>query len=189
MSQKIWFTSDQHFGHRRIIEYCKRPFASVEEMNDQLIQRHNALVQPDDRVYHLGDFALMTGPKIKGIVQSLNGQHVLIKGNHDHESVKRYMDFGFFNAVEKKIIPFAGEFVTLHHSPYDPVFNPDEGGWLFCGHVHEAWKTKGKMINVGVDVWDYAPVSVHQLRKLIWTHPDTIAKRKAIAEEFPDLPF
>ena len=78
----IYFTSDTHFGHARIIELCARPFANVDEMNEALIQKWNAVVGPDDVVYHLGDFFM--GPKETVLLRKrLNGKIVLIKGNHD----------------------------------------------------------------------------------------------------------
>lgn len=55
----IFFTSDQHYGHKNVITYCNRPFTSVEEMNDKLVEFHNQTVtKKDDLVYHLGDFSL-----------------------------------------------------------------------------------------------------------------------------------
>ena len=52
----IFFTSDSHFGHENIIRFCKRPFNSVREMNEELIHRWNSKVRPNDIVFHLGDF-------------------------------------------------------------------------------------------------------------------------------------
>ena len=54
---KIWFTSDTHFFHNNIIDYCKRPFVNAEEMNEYIIKQWNSVVKPQDEVYHLGDFA------------------------------------------------------------------------------------------------------------------------------------
>jgi len=59
-TSKIWFTSDHHFGHKNIIEFSKRPFANVEEMNAELVKRWNERIAKEDKVYHLGDFALMS---------------------------------------------------------------------------------------------------------------------------------
>jgi calcineurin-like phosphoesterase family protein len=48
----------------------------------------------------------------------------------------------------------------------------NRGGWLLCGHIHDAWKTKGRMINVGVDVWGFTPVPITEIEKMIKDHPD-----------------
>jgi calcineurin-like phosphoesterase family protein len=55
---KVFFTSDTHFNHANIISYCSRPFSSADEMNREIIARWNAVVGPEDTVYHLGDFAM-----------------------------------------------------------------------------------------------------------------------------------
>jgi calcineurin-like phosphoesterase family protein len=87
-TQKIWFTSDHHFGHKNIIEFSKRPFASVDEMNVEMIKRWNEKVRQDDIVYHVGDFALMSPGKLRQLRSQLNGRICLITGNH--ESSKFY---------------------------------------------------------------------------------------------------
>jgi calcineurin-like phosphoesterase family protein len=78
-----WFTSDTHFGHARIIELALRPFASVEEMDETMIERWNEIVAPGDTVHHLGDFAFADHniylPRLKG------HKHLII-GNHDHSN-------------------------------------------------------------------------------------------------------
>lgn len=55
---EIYFTSDLHLGHDNIIRFCNRPFSSVEEMNDRIIQNYNSIVHKNDLVYILGDFNL-----------------------------------------------------------------------------------------------------------------------------------
>ena len=65
----IFFTSDTHFNHKAIISYCSRPFESVEEMNDRLIDNWNQVVKPNDTVYHLGDFALYCNVSLYFIVK------------------------------------------------------------------------------------------------------------------------
>ncbi len=80
---KIWFTSDTHYYHSNIIKYCNRPYKDVEEMNEALIRNFNAVVRPEDTVYHLGDFGFSHVDKLKYILSRLNGNKVLIYGNHD----------------------------------------------------------------------------------------------------------
>jgi len=76
----IFFTSDHHFGHTNIIKFCNRPFANVDEMNEELIRRWNEKIAPGDEVYHLGDFALITPEKLNEILDRLNGTIYLIAG-------------------------------------------------------------------------------------------------------------
>lgn len=78
-----WFTSDHHFGHKRICELAGRPFDSVEEMNETMIHNWNQRVAVDDTVYVLGDFAMGTIAETLLIARVLNGHKILIPGNHD----------------------------------------------------------------------------------------------------------
>ena len=80
--QGIWFTSDLHFGHRNILKFCKRPWDTVEEMDEGLIQNWNRVVGKDDLVFNLGDFAFATNGRWKELLSQLNGHHYLILGNH-----------------------------------------------------------------------------------------------------------
>jgi calcineurin-like phosphoesterase family protein len=98
----VFFTSDQHYGHTNIIRFCARPFADVSAMNEALIARHNAVVGPDDDVWHLGDF-VFKGDVAATLVR-LNGRHRLVAGNHDRchpchrkaaREARRYLAAGF----------------------------------------------------------------------------------------------
>jgi len=188
-----WFTSDHHFYHNNVVRYCNRPYKTVEEMNADLVKRWNDKVAPDDIVYHLGDFSMAFRP-VELFTQHLNGIKYLIAGNHDfchpvHKKARtpekraimtaRYIDNGWAAVdIQMELTLAGGEFVKLCHLPYreegaeyDQRFlsqRPvDRGEWLLCGHVHEKWKIKRKMINVGVDVWDFAPVSETEISELI----------------------
>jgi len=82
--QKVFFTSDLHFGHENVIGFDKRPFATVEEMDTELVRRWNAKVGKGDLVYVLGDMIWKTrNGDAEQLIKSLNGQIILIKGNHD----------------------------------------------------------------------------------------------------------
>ncbi|MGN1345353.1 MAG: metallophosphoesterase, partial [Eubacteriales bacterium] len=78
----IFYTADTHFGHANILRLCGRPFASVEEMNEKLIERWNEKVQPADTVYILGDMFFRT-TEVESILERLRGKKHLIVGNHD----------------------------------------------------------------------------------------------------------
>ena len=75
-----FFTSDTHFNHGHIIKYCNRPFISMEEMNETIVQNWNKTVKQKDIIYHLGDVCWGL-PDI--FLKKLNGYKILIQGNHD----------------------------------------------------------------------------------------------------------
>src|SRR3972149_2927673 len=97
----IFFTSDTHFNHANIIKYCGRPFGSVDEMNREMITRWNAVVDPEDTVYHLGDFALGKVSEWPAIFRQLNGsKKILIRGNH-YRSQRHMIELGFAEVHNK----------------------------------------------------------------------------------------
>lgn len=176
----IWFTSDPHYWHKNVLTYCNRPFSSVEEMNEGLIENWNSVVGAKDTTFILGDFAFSGVVKAKEILRRLNGVKYLVMGNHDwHNKAHKWEEIGFSIFDETKTqdhIVIGNEFVTLSHFPYKGHMHDeryfekapeDQGGWLLHGHVHKAWKVKNKMINVGVDVWDYKPVSLEEIKEII----------------------
>lgn len=181
-----WFTADLHFGHTNVIKYCNRPFADVAQMNAALMKNWNDRVAPDDEILVLGDLALGKLSETLPALTALNGRKWLIPGNHDkcwqwHEN--GYKHAGMYEAAGFRILSpemshFVGDReVLLSHFPYvDPLFHDeryldkypaDEGKWLLHGHVHGSWQKLDRMINVGVDVWDYAPVSVDEVKVLM----------------------
>jgi calcineurin-like phosphoesterase family protein len=188
----IYFSSDQHFWHANVIKYCGRPFANVDEMNDAMIKNWNSVVKPEDTVYCLGDFSLAIRP-VETYTSQLNGTKYLVPGNHDwchsynkksrnpdirKEWIAKYESWGWIILPEQTTLDIPGiATVNMCHHPYKLVesgddkyerWRPkDDGRWLICGHVHEKWKTWEKMINVGVDQWDFKPVSVDEISRII----------------------
>jgi calcineurin-like phosphoesterase family protein len=184
-----YFTSDQHFSHANIIKYCNRPFADIEEMNEAMVARHNAIVKPGDEVWHLGDFSM--GLSALKYVARLNGIHKLVMGNHDKPhpvcaksaahsiaASKTYHAAGFDEIMQTASLIIGEDRVLLHHMPYTGDTHPkeerykdyrltDEGLYLLHGHVHNAWLKRGRQINVGVDVWAFAPVSEDEILAVI----------------------
>ena len=79
----IYFISDTHFYHSNIIKYFNRHFKDVNEMNETIINNWNSIIKEDDTIYHLGDFCLSNDDEIKSIFNRLNGNKILIRGNHD----------------------------------------------------------------------------------------------------------
>lgn len=89
-----YYISDTHFGHKNVIRYDNRPFDSIEEMDEAMIQLWNETVNDADAVYILGDFSWYKEDKTALILGKLKGHKILIKGNHDRVSSKvaRYFD-------------------------------------------------------------------------------------------------
>lgn len=176
---RVFYTADTHFGHKRIIELCERPFTDVDDMNDQLVERWNDVVKHDDDiVFHLGD---VTGGSLAPLehVRRLRGRKILVAGNHDAchpmhrewlKALPRYLEAGF-----EAVMPFAtrkveGVRFLLSHLPYAGAGDhtlgerytqyrlPDEGMPLVHGHVHTLFKMNEHGLNVGVDQWQFAPI-------------------------------
>lgn len=175
-----FFTADLHFGHANIITYCDRPFANADEMNEHLVDYWNDAVRPEDTVWVLGDVAMGKLRETLPLVGLLNGHKHLVAGNHDRcweghhkgveQATKDYLAAGFETVQQG---PIEVEGLLCSHFPYvDDVRHlgkfakwqpPYQARWLLHGHVHTSWKVDAWQINVGVDVWNYTPVSREQL--------------------------
>ena len=188
----VWFTADLHLGHANIIRYSDRPFAGVDDMNAGLVDRWNESVRPQDTVWVLGDVALGRIIDTLPLVGRLHGHKLLVAGNHDRCWAGhgrraagwsgRYLDAGFDEVHQGAVsVDLDGTKVLACHFPYRGdsddhdryVENrpPDRGRWLLHGHVHERWRQRGRMINVGVDAWDYRPVGEAELITLVRAGP------------------
>jgi calcineurin-like phosphoesterase family protein len=158
-----WFSADQHFGHEAVLQFCDRPFKNIDHMDKMLIKNHNELVQPDEDVYYIGDFAWW-GPqkadRIGNIIKKLNGKKHLILGNHDRLKPFTYIEYGF-TSVHTSLSLHEDKFVLAHDPSVATILN--RGQTLICGHVHQLFRQVGNAYNVGVDVHDYKPVSLTQI--------------------------
>jgi len=153
----IWFSADHHFDHGKILEYCDRPFKSLNEMNWIMVKRWNEKVSEGDLVFYLGDFCFEGGSR-KGFDfwrSQLKGDIIFIRGSHDRR--KR-------SIIQSITLRTHGINIYLSHEPeFKEVLN-------LCGHVHHRWRYKIEgekmIINVGVDVWDFYPVSLEEILDL-----------------------
>jgi calcineurin-like phosphoesterase family protein len=175
----IYFTSDSHYGHAKILEYCNRPFSSIEEMNDEMVKRWNSRVRDGDTVYHLGDFSMGRKENTQ-IRRQLAGRVILVKGNHDR-STEHMLASGFEEVHKRLMIEVDGKKIYLAHIPvhlpdvtstrdnhrnYPPELTQaplDSYDYFLCGHIHNAWKRQGNTINVGVDVSNFYPLTFAEL--------------------------
>src|SRR5690349_22962694 len=152
-----WFTSDHHFGHTNIIKYENGPWSGVDDMELGLVERWNEVVAPEDTVYHLGDFALANKETVTRVWSALHGKKFLIRGNHDR-SCNWYNRTGV-TLMAPGYYRLAHRTVWLCH---DPMAIPAAADTALYGHIHGKTKrcvSRPSHIHVGVDAWDYYPVS------------------------------
>lgn len=181
---KVFFTSDLHFGHENVLHFDKRPFSSVEEMDAELVRRWNAKVGKGDLVYVLGDLIWRTRTDdAPTLIKSLNGQIILIKGNHDRflhnakavaalAAVKDYDDIAvqLEDGTKRRCI--------LSHY-FIPMYNGSRYGAIHLhGHSHKTMEADiersiAQMLtekeipnciyNVGCMYWNYEPVTLDEI--------------------------
>lgn len=180
---ETYITSDMHFGHVRIIDFCDRPYGSLEEMNEALVTLWNETVKPEDFVWVLGDAVMGKRDETLKYIGRLNGTKVLIPGNHDycHPMHKKsalwtdkYIEAGFADVTQTIVdLDDYGQNpdlkIKMCHFPkalgeYDDrdfeKWAPKEFDILIHGHVHDTWKVNDNQINVGMDVWDLKPTHI-----------------------------
>lgn len=177
MRNRTWFTSDWHLGHQNIIEFCDRPFVDVHHMGAELTANYFRQVAPGDDVYFVGDMVMGSLEVGLETIERLPGNKFLVPGNHDkvwrgrknwERFLPAYEDAGFTVLESEAVVNIGDRPVRVCHFPYagvakehgyDDKFSGnrpiDDGSWLICGHIHQNWTVKDRMINVGVDVWDF----------------------------------
>lgn len=153
--KKVFVISDTHFGHANIIKYAGRPFDSIEEMDNSLVEFWNHVVSPTDKVYHLGDVTL--SKKKLPILDKLNGNKTLIAGNHDIYKTSEYLKY-FKNVVACKEIN--GFIMT--HIPVHPDQKYRYKGNIH-GHMHEKNIADRWYFNVSVEQIGYTPMNIEQI--------------------------
>lgn len=165
----IWLTSDTHFFHERVIEYSKRPFRNAQDMNKVLINNWNSVVEKNDIVYHIGDFSFANEKLTTEIFYALNGEKHLILGNHDFRNITKYKKmFTSVNNYYELNYPGKdrGSRMALFHYPIE-FWNKRHYGSIHChGHSHGSSPKTRNRFDVGVDCWNYFPVSVDQIISL-----------------------
>lgn len=158
----VFYTSDTHLGHMATLHpsFTDRPFRNVHHMNMVLIHRWNAMVQPGDTVYHLGDFAHedIAPSVLRSWFGMLNGNKTLVRGNHDSDAV---LNLGWADVVDVKGITTArGHHFLLHH--YPPK-EPKDGQFYLHGHLHRRVDQCFPVFDVGVDANNFHPWAEHDL--------------------------
>jgi calcineurin-like phosphoesterase family protein len=172
----VFLVSDTHFGHVGVTRFLRddgtklRPWDNVEEMDEEMVKRWNETVRPKDKVYHLGDVVM--NRKSLGILRRLNGDKVLIKGNHD---IFRLEDYSEFFRDIRAYHPMNG--CMLSHVPMHEE-SLGRFGTNIHGHLHYRRVTKvahkqakpevdTRYHCVCVELTDYRPILFEEVMKRI----------------------
>lgn len=186
----VFFTSDLHFGSEAIIEQAARPFPSVKEMDDALIEKINERVKPSDILFILGDIATASYDATEEL-KKIGCRKILITGNHDVKW-KRHHHFTaqFDNVLDIGTYRTESAVITLCHYPmaewdgmmkqpgWDDPAHPRNihvtcEHWLFYGHTHNVTSSGAPRmlrynpvaVNVGVDLNGFYPHTAEELMK------------------------
>lgn len=174
----IFFTSDMHLGHKNIIRLSDRPFGSMEEMDQVIIDNYNSVVKVGDTVYDLGDFSFKNP---KEYLDQLNVLPVRIKGSHDYDMKEgnpqspRMLVIKPNNYFDKYGDPLE---ITLCHYAMRSWSKSHYGTWHLYGHHHGLLPPYGLSFDVGVDCWNFYPVSLEQVKEKMDTLEPIIDFRK-----------
>ena len=174
---EIWFTSDLHFGHKNIVEYCNRPW-TFEQQDEELVKRWNSRVGLFDEVYHLGDFTFAGRKKAKAIIElikGLNGKITFIKGNHCQdglwEEIEKANLAHVVEVCQYKEITIDRTKVVMCHYPFETWNKAHHGAWHLHGHCHGSLAPRGKRLDVGIDnhpdhqVFSLTEVKIHMAKQ------------------------
>ena len=175
---RVFFTSDTHFYHSNIINFCGRPFKNVEVMNETLIANWNSVVGPDDIIFHLGDFCLGGSAEWTNILNRLNGKIYLIVGNHDIKNLRQGYYSRFEHIAMQMHIEVGKQKIYLNHCPFLYYGGAYRDTWQLFGHVHTSKQNTGidaprlhmlfpTQYDVGVDNNNFTPVSFEQVKRII----------------------
>jgi calcineurin-like phosphoesterase family protein len=154
---KTWITSDLHYGHQNIMKFCPVTRAKynndVNYMNEQMVAEWNALVQPDDLVYLLGDVAFLPAQKATEYMRRCNGRKILVKGNHDKKIVNDKSFCSCFESIHDYLeITYDKAFIVMFHYPVYDHNGAGRGSIMLHGHKHGgAHNIPGRIMDVGMD--------------------------------------
>lgn len=177
--RKIFVTSDCHFSHVNIIPYepiSRGNFKNIHEMNEAIIYNWNSVVSPEDIVYVVGDFFMGPLDGIQPILDRLNGEIHLVRGNHDtSKRIELYQQNGI-EVKDIEYISYKGRFFILCHFPIESeqfidMVRKDNSEVVFLyGHIHSKAQ-KGYVdgtYHVGMDTNNLTPVSLDQIWQECW---------------------
>ena len=171
-----FFTADTHFDHDNIRQYCNRPWSSVGEMNEVLIQNWNSIVKKEDTIFHLGDFTLGNKNRVQKFIERLNGNIFFVKGSHDTEDwlpLRNLYIQGLKDEYGSKRL------IVLCHYSMRSWEKSHYASWHLWGHSHGKLEPYGLSFDVGVDCNNYYPFNLEQvIAKMATLNPIVDFRRK-----------
>jgi calcineurin-like phosphoesterase family protein len=175
-------TADPHFGHKNIIKYSKRPFSNVKEMDEAMIANWNGVVNHNDEVHVIGDFAHCCSMEYAlSVIKRLKGIKHLVLGNHDDELGAEMNNVrpGTWKTVkERSVIYIQNQKIILDHYAGRTWWHSYQGSAQLFGHTHGDLPPFGKSFDCGVDCWNYTPLTEAQ----IMTKLDSLPNAHTISE-------
>jgi len=174
---KVFVTSDIHFSHLKILEYCSKTrgdFRDVNHMNEVIVQRWNETVGVDDHTFILGDVSMGDVSHAPGYIQRLNGTKTLILGNHDRSLMKIDGIRDLFHGVYDYLVYSHSkqEHFVMFHYPISSWDGKSRGSFHIFGHLHGAPSgIKGRAMDVGMDCNELRPFSLDAVAKRLGAIP------------------
>lgn len=191
--KNIWFNSDEHYFHTKILKYTNRPFNDVLDMNQYFIEQHNKNVNENDLTIHLGDFTFKEKEFAFDIVNQLSGKHIFIRGNHDYwlenedEIIQNklikdklfFIDYSFDPIRDYFEFKYRGLHFVMLHFPMLTWHKSHRGSICLHGHTHATINNLNdesglKRIDVGIDsaaqiLNEYRPFHISEIIDLMST--------------------
>ncbi|HEX6143492.1 MAG TPA: metallophosphoesterase family protein [Geminicoccaceae bacterium] len=158
----VFFTADTHFGHGGALGLYRRPFESVAAMDRALIERWNAVVRPSDLVWHLGDLVVRPKPgRVDQLLDRLAGEKHLILGNNDGHQTATAGGWASVRAYAETTVDDVA--LVLCHYPFRSWNRQARGAWNLHGHSHGRLAPMTRQVDVGVDAFDFRPVTLAEI--------------------------
>lgn len=175
----IFFTSDPHLFHTNILRLCNRPFETIETMNETIISNHNSVVTDNDTTYNLGDLFYKTNPtNVARTLEKFNGKIKILPGNHDkvlqqarnNGYLKDLISSGkveiigdFYPSQTIKVLEIEKKIIVISHYALRSWPHAFRGSIKLFGHSHGKLPPLYRSFDVGVDAWNFFPVSFTQV--------------------------
>lgn len=172
-----YFSSDWHLQHRNILTYDPRPFNTIEEHDETIINNYNSTVKAKDNFYFLGDFAFChDDKKIESYLSRLGGNKFFIRGNHDHTRTRKlFSKYGTYLGEQSKV-KIEGQEIVLNHYKMYVWDKKHHGTWHLYGHSHGTAEhfENGKSFDVGINCSNYFPIEFSTVKNIIDKRVDTL---------------